>query len=37
MAMDVVGLIIVILHVTAISLIILWFAFGKPKSRAQFW
>lgn len=37
MALEVIGLIVVACHITAIALIILWFASGKPKSRAQFW
>ncbi|HTW45253.1 MAG TPA: hypothetical protein VMD58_06875 [Acidobacteriaceae bacterium] len=37
MFLDVVGGIIVATHVIVISMIVLWFASGKPKSWAQFW
>jgi len=36
MVMEVVGLIIVVLHVTAMGILILWFGLGKPTSAEQF-
>lgn len=36
MVMEVVGLIIVVLHLMAMGLLILWFGLGKPTSAAKF-
>lgn len=35
--MDILAFTALALHVAVIFLIVLWFALGKPTSRAEFW
>jgi hypothetical protein len=37
MAMEIIGLILVLSHMVVIGMLILWFGLGKPLTAGKFW